>query len=120
MEYLEKLMALAILGGVGALLIFLLRRARAKDNAAQAEEVRKNVETPAVVVEKPPVVVTASAPAPIVNVKAAENRRAKTRRKKATAAPPLVKVMGLLKEKDALVAAFLLREILAPPVSRRG
>jgi hypothetical protein len=32
---------------------------------------------------------------------------------------PIVSVMGLLKGKNSLAAAFLLREILAPPVSRR-
>ena len=32
---------------------------------------------------------------------------------------PIVSVIGLLKEKNSLAAAFLLREILAPPVSRR-
>jgi hypothetical protein len=32
---------------------------------------------------------------------------------------PIVSVLGLLKEKNSLAAAFLLREILAPPVSRR-
>ena len=32
---------------------------------------------------------------------------------------PIHAVLGLLKEKNTLAAAFLLREILAPPVSRR-
>jgi hypothetical protein len=32
---------------------------------------------------------------------------------------PIVSVIGLLKEKNSLAAALLLREILAPPVSRR-
>ena len=32
---------------------------------------------------------------------------------------PIVSVLGLLKEKNSLAVAFLLREILAPPVSRR-
>jgi hypothetical protein len=56
------------------------------------------------------------------------SQSAKPKRKKRAASPaapptpvpmPIVTVLGLLQEKDSLAAAFLLREILAPPVSRR-
>ena len=56
------------------------------------------------------------------------SQSAKPKRKKRAPSPaapptplptPIVTVIGLLQEKDSLAAAFLLREILAPPVSRR-
>src|SRR5438094_190373 len=57
---------------------------------------------------------------------AAAAPRAKKRKAKVAPAPaappvqtPIVAVLDLLKRQDSLAAAFLLREILAPPVSKR-
>jgi hypothetical protein len=137
MEFLDKLILVVILGAVGALVLFLMRRvAREKDAMPRSADLPMPVEAqpgparidkptaerlePAIAVAPQPVTPTPSLPKPAV-------RAAKKKRKSAPvltvppprAATPIVKVMGLLQEKDSLVAAFLLREILAPPVSRR-
>jgi nucleoid-associated protein YgaU len=112
MEHLDKLIPLAVLGAVAGLLAFLLRRAMREDS------------TPLSTV-KPPKVEQAAAPPSAIE--AAEAPRAKRAPKPVPAdvpaAPPaptpIDTVLGLLKTKDALPAAFLLREILAPPLAKR-
>ena len=57
---------------------------------------------------------------PATSKKPKRKKRAPTPVVRTPSAPtPIVSVMGLLEEKNSLAAAFLLREILAPPVSRR-
>jgi hypothetical protein len=118
MEHLDRLIPLAILGGVTALLLFLLRRtAREKDVAPRTAEAK-------------PAAIPVETPLPIavpVQIAGEIKRKRRPKRKRAPAvavqaAPvqtPINTVLGLLKEKDTLAAAFLLREILAPPVSKR-
>ena len=139
MDYLDKLIPLVILGAVGAFLVFLVRRVardmdappRAAETVAPAEvkpapiEIAAIVETPAVVVpEAVPVMaepMVAGLP-PVIQAPAPVRRRKKPMATVATVIPtetPIQAVLGLLQEKDGLAVAFVLREIFAPPVSKR-
>lgn len=65
-----------------------------------------------------------AAPAPSI-ASAPIEAKPKRKRKRPTPKPaanpsPVESVAGLLKDPDSLATAFLLREILAPPKSRRG
>ena len=146
MEYLDKLIPLLILGGVGAFLVFLVRRvAREMDAVPRAEETVAPVEmkpepvlieTPTVMVEQevaplPTVAPMSAEPATVVPAAAASIQPAaparRLRRKQpmptavqaAPAETPIQAVLGLLREKDGLAIALVLREIFAPPVSKR-
>jgi hypothetical protein len=62
-----------------------------------------------------------SLPSPIAPTEAAKpiKKRITKTAPKALEPTPIETVVGLLQHKDTLVAAFLLREIFDPPVSRR-
>jgi hypothetical protein len=113
MEHLDRLIPPAILGVVAAFVLFLLRRtARDKDVTAGSAE------TPAPIPIAQPIVVAV----PVAEIKRARQKRRTRTPAVVPIAPvktPIHTVLGLLKEKDTLAAAFLLREILAPPVSKR-
>lgn len=135
MEHLDKLIALAILGAVAVFLLFVLRRLALEERADRSPTDVVTVEPAApLAIEAPPPIVPAEIPktiepppapvlpSPVVVVKP------KRKRKRAipvspivipAAATPIVTVLDLLKKKDALATAFLLREILAPPVAKR-
>jgi hypothetical protein len=130
MEYLDKIIPLAILGLAAASLIVLVRRvAREKEPAVRVEEppvpveVAPIVETPAIVVAVEPIAMEPVVVAPPVVVPT--EARAKRPSLKKVIPPFVVKptpiqtVLGLLKENDSLAAAFVLHEILGPPRSRR-
>jgi hypothetical protein len=115
----DKLIPLLGLAGVGAFLLFLLRLAKneqaappriesAVEKAPIATPVSVPVATPVVVNAPPPEVAAPAAgpPAPIVIAKK-------------TPSSPVHAVIELLKKKDSLTTAFLLHEILGPPVSKR-
>lgn len=129
MEPLDKLIPLAILGAVGAFLVFLVRRAIRQESAASSAEVPAvvepiQVEALAVVVTPQPVAVEAEVkPNEVIVESIVRKRRLKKALLPLVAAPPqtpIVTVLELLKQKDSLAAAFLLHEILAPPVSKRN
>ena len=65
--------------------------------------------------------VIAAPPTPIVAPAVAPKRKRKAIMPSAapSAPAPAVTVVELLQNKDTLVTAFLLREILAPPISKR-
>ncbi len=115
MEHLDRLIPLAILAAIGVFVLVLLRRSapRQKTSRRAAESL------PVIPVAQPAVV--------MLDVPTAKMKRRKLRRKRAPAVvgpaalprTTIDTVLGLLREKDTLAAAFLLREILAPPVSRR-
>ncbi|MBI3823637.1 MAG: hypothetical protein HY289_13290 [Planctomycetes bacterium] len=130
MEHLDKLIALAILGGVAALVVFALRRVIREESESQPVErvdLRLAATPQACAEEAPPAVVPPApiAPEPTVVVVSPPERKRKRREApaplpaKPVASTPIVTVFDLLKKKDAVAAAFLLREILAPPVSKR-
>jgi hypothetical protein len=126
MDYLDKVIPLAVLAIAAAFLVMLIRRVgRENDASPRVEAVPKPIEAIAVAVA--PVVavvpkVDADGPPPIA---------VRPRRKKDVPTPTVVKalaaptptsiqtVLGLLREKDSLAVAFVLHEILGPPVSKR-
>jgi hypothetical protein len=115
MEHLDRLIPLAILGVVAAFVLFLLRRsAREKDVMPRSVDAR--IETAAPISVAQPILVD------VVEIKSERPKKERAPAVTVQAAPaqtPIHTVLGLLKEKDTLAAAFLLREILAPPVSKR-
>jgi hypothetical protein len=125
MEHLEKLIPLAVLLGVAAFLVMLLRRATRETNVVAAAKEPEPVvvvvmpqEAPVAVepapVETPVEAVVEDAPTPII-----KPRRPASKRRVRAGKTPVQSVLAMLHDKDALAKAFLLREILAPPVSRR-
>jgi hypothetical protein len=114
MEHLDRLIPLFILGAIGAFVLILLRRSPRQTAATQR-------------LAEPASAVSVAQPAAVVEVPAGKIKRKKMKRKRVPAvvgpaAPPrtpIDTVLGLLRDKDTLAAAFLLREILAPPVSQR-
>jgi hypothetical protein len=126
MEHLEKLIPLAVLLGVAAFLLMLLRRATretivvevAKEPEPIAVEPVPPPEAPVVIeparVEIPVEAVAEVAPSPI-----SEPLRSGPKKRVRPNKTPVQSVLAMLHDKDALAKAFLLREILGPPVSRR-
>lgn len=119
MDFADKLIPLIGLAGVGAFLLFLLRLAKNEQAVKPPVEepttvvpfatpISVLVATPITTITPPPEVVApvAETSAPMV---VAEN----------SPASPVHAVIDLLKKKDSLTAAFLLHEILGPPVSCR-
>jgi hypothetical protein len=124
MEHLDRLIPLAVLFVVAAILIALLRRATRE--TTEGTEPRREVAlrpTPAVVVA--PKIEPAPAPAPSQTA-APPLKPPKQARPTPTGVPaappktPIHRVLDLVQEKDALVTAFLLGEILGAPVSKRS
>ena len=115
MEHLDRLIPLFILAAIGVFVLIVLCRSPRQTATTQhpAEPLS------AIAVAQPAVVA--------VEVPAVKIRRKKLKRKRVPAVvgpaalprTPIDTVLGLLRDKDTLAAAFLLREILAPPVSRR-
>lgn len=146
MNHLQTLVPLAVLIAVGALLIIVARRMALEKGPAIPPEkpaIPPVIDTPVATAETPvavevvvvqkmeaPSLVTPTSlqiptPDPYVQEEAIPD---KPRRKKPIVSavvkvvPPattIERVVGLLKEKDTIAAAFLLREILAPPASKR-
>jgi hypothetical protein len=130
MEHLDKVIPLVILGVVAVILLILLRRAsREQEIVRPREETAKLLLPPVAVVvpiagvlPKLETPIPAAAPviigAPPVEVK---KRSVRTLPPVVAAPEPTTidTVLGLLKNRESLAAAFLLREILDPPLSRR-
>lgn len=112
-QHLDKLIPLMALIGVGGILWYLLRLGR-PEPAAPAPvpapwslPITAPVELPVaapVAIEEPSQPAAAIAPPALPS----------------TSTPSAINVLSLLKSKDTLKTAFLLREILGPPVSRRS
>ncbi len=134
MEHLEKLIPLAVLLGVAAFLVGLLRRL-ARENTVVDPRRELVVKPTPVLVDRPKEgirvaarpVEPAAAPVPLA-IEPKPAAPPPKRRKRAEPKPvvpatptksPIQSVLGLLQEKDTLVTAFLLREILGPPVSKQ-
>lgn len=110
-QHLDKLIPLMALIGVGGILWYLLRLGR-PEPAAPAPvpapwslPITAPVELPVaapVAIEEPGQPAVAIAPLALPST-----------------TPSAINVLSLLKSKDTLKTAFLLREILGPPVSRR-
>jgi hypothetical protein len=144
----DQAIPFVVLVAVGALLFFLLRRNESLPSTTAGEgailpsppgrgaggdgtsplSIPEVVAAPTpLVVETPqPLVPTASVPEPSPLVVQAPQPSVKPRKKRAVnAAPkpaeptPIDTVVGLLKNKDTLATAFLLREIFDKPVSQR-
>jgi hypothetical protein len=139
MDYLEKLIPLAVLAAVAAFLLVVLRRAAreqvdappAKESPILFEQAAMKTPEPAVVHEKQEVLIptvmkredeTIAVTTPVI----AENTRPKKKKRTLPAvvtvipaATPIETVLDLLKEKDTLAAALVLHEILGQPVSKR-
>jgi hypothetical protein len=117
MEHLDRLIPLAILVSVTAMLLFLLRRP-----APEIDVAPRCTETlpPPIPIETPmPIAIPVQVAATQIKRKRRRRRLPAVEVQTAPAQTPIDTVLGLLKEKNTLAAAFLLREILAPPVSRR-
>ena len=133
--YLDNLIPVVILAAVGAFLVYLVRRA-----ARERDAVPPSAAVPLPVNLNKIVVVPLPTPEPLqcseekavvesmIVARPAVDESAKPRRKKrvvpvplkvADDVTPIEAVLGLLKKKESLAAAFLLHEILAPPVSKR-
>ena len=115
MDYLDKLIPFSVLIAVGAFLLYILRLAMREQNAQWHDRAPRKS---AVIVEPPelaPTVEENRTPAPPApqGIPRAEPKP------KEPAKMPIHAVLDLLKEKDSLAVAFLLREILDKPVSRR-
>ena len=133
---------LAVLAAVVLALLYQIYREQRKDAAPKREAAALQiVEVPVAVtiapspiepkVEEP---ASLSLPSPVlppvvVKIAAAERPHPQVARKpkpvvvateaSQTAVSTVTKVLGMLKQRDSLAAAFLLREIFDPPVSRR-
>lgn len=119
MEHLDQLIPFAVLGVVGVILAVLLRRmpsAPPRMNETAPEPVPAAL--PQLKDEEAPVARPAE-----TSVQADKPRRKKRATQPRVATPqgptPIEQVLDLLKRKDSLATAFLLREILDAPVSRR-
>jgi hypothetical protein len=116
MQAIEKLLPLIALVGVGVFLFYLLR-------LAKGERAPVSVEKPSAPIPVAAPVVVAIA-APVVVEEKKESQASSPVEKAAPAAPkkasPVHAVLDLLKSKDSMATAFVLREILDPPVSRRN
>jgi hypothetical protein len=111
----DRLIPLIGLIAVGAFLLLLLRMAR------QEHKLQAPMHPPATSMPIPPPVVLPVATPNIVNVVKDEPAVEQAQVIATRPAPtPVHSVLDLLKSKDALTTAFLLKEILGPPVSRRA
>jgi hypothetical protein len=115
MDHLERLIPLFILATIGAFVLILLRR-----SPRQTATTQRPPEPLSAIAVRQPAVGTLEVPASKIKRKKLKRKRVPAVTGPA-AAPrtPIHTVLGLLRDKDTLAAAFLLREILAPPVSQR-
>jgi len=112
MQHLDKLLPLIALACVGGLLLYLLRLAKVERAAQPSALMPVPVAAPLVVPVAAPVVnEVAKVETPLVKTPVVVAA--------APARTPVHNVLDLLKSKDTLTTAFLLNEILGPPVSRR-
>jgi hypothetical protein len=119
MDPIDKLLPLLILGVLGTILLVLLRRtAREKS----AESVRQEAPKPVVVVATEVAPREDRTPPVIIVKEAVKPKRERMQPLPAPTAPPATidTVLGMLRDQQTLAAAFLLREVFAPPVSRRA
>jgi hypothetical protein len=117
MDHLDKLIPLAVLGVVGALIIVLLLRARRDQGSSELglrAQSEREPEAPARAEVQQPAPISAASPVAIVTP-AAPVQPAKPKAMDS----PVAAVRGLLRKKDSLATALMLNEILGPPVSRR-
>lgn len=116
-EHLDSILAFGALAVVLGVLFVLLRRAsrEVRAEAQKAESVPVAVDVPAP--SEPAMQVPAPPPLP-EEPKAHKN----VAQEPVTSAPtsPIHKVLGLLKSKDSIASAFLLREILDKPRSKKS
>lgn len=140
MENAEKMLPLLVLLSLGAGLVVLLVRAKDRSNREGQAALMPPLSAPPAVAPtemavagvpslesrvKPPTETEAAVSADFVGVeeKKVDLRRASRRQKRrmepATTISPVDQAVQLLQDKNALTTAFLLREILGPPVSRR-
>ncbi|MBI1830338.1 MAG: hypothetical protein HYR84_02670 [Planctomycetes bacterium] len=127
MENLDKAILLGILAGTGLFVFFVLRQlAKRWDEMHYADAAPVRTETPSQPANVEPIakplpagpVVTTSpvvVPTPLVSSEPPPKPAALKKRKRT----PAGKVLDMLKDKDSLAAAFLLREIFAAPIARR-
>lgn len=119
MEFLEQLILLAVLGVVAGVVFFLLRQGQREIDLSTS-----TADAPS-----PPV---ADAPAlPIVVQPVAIDKSTSRKRKRRVVenpsltlparseTSPIANVLAMLKEKNALTTAFILQEILGPPLAKR-
>ena len=98
---------------IAVVMVTLARRARRTARNIAFVQVSGPV-TPTVMPTTEPIAAPVVKPEP-------KRRRPRRVKPKATKPPtPIDRVVGLLKDPDSLATAFLLREILDPPKSRRG
>lgn len=117
MDQFDKLLPVVILGVLGTILLVLLRRKPTME-----------APKPAVVVAVPsenlpaPVAVVNDACEIVVAPNAAITRKRERKPPTAPASPPstIDTALGLLHDRQTLAATFVLREVLAPPVSRQA
>lgn len=124
MDNIEQTIPFVVLLAVGALLLVLVRRTSTLNDAlvSPSPEIEPEDERPETL--PLPANVTAAPTLAVESPTITLNGRRKPRKKREAAskpaeATPIETVVGLLKQKNTLAAAFLLREIFAPPVSRR-
>ena len=113
MENLDRLLPVVALLGVGAFLLVLLRVARS-ERQALATQPEQPMDVPIAAPLDVPLATPVASSAPEPSVMPASAKTASDEN-----SSPLQNVLELIKTKDALVKAFLLREILGPPVSCR-
>lgn len=87
-----------------------------------ARRAARNIAFAQVAVPVAPTVMPMTEPiaAPVVKPEPKQRRARRVKPKVTKPATPIDRVVGLLKDPDSLATAFLLREILDPPKSRRG
>jgi hypothetical protein len=117
MQAIEKLLPLFALVGVGVFLFYLLRLAKGERTPVSVEKPSAPIPVAA------PVVVAIAAPVVVEEKKELQASSPVEKTVPPPAAPkkasPVRAVLDLLKSKDSMATAFMLREILDPPVSRR-
>jgi hypothetical protein len=125
MDSIDKLLPLLILGVLGAILLVLLRRtAREKPTVSARAVAPKPVAAEVAPTQdrQVPVALVKDACEAEAAPSAAVKRKAKGKEMLPTPAPPastIAAVLGLLQNQQTLATAFVLREVFAPPVSRR-
>ncbi len=123
MEHLNQLIPFVLLGVVLAILVALLRRTTTEPPLAPVTPERATPTAPApIIITEPNAAEKVEANPPSTKSSAVRNKP-KTKKPAPTpvavTATPIEAVLNLLKRKDSLAVAFLLREILDRPVSQR-
>ncbi|MBM3996608.1 MAG: hypothetical protein FJ303_21010 [Planctomycetes bacterium] len=129
MENLDKAILLGVLAGTGLFVFIVLRQLAKRWDEMHGVQTAPPAPKPEPPQEPVPVTVVAEPPPPVVTSKPSEAKPVLTPKRKAVPkakrptkqkVTPAKKVLAMLTDKDSLTRAFLLREILGPPVSQRG